>query len=175
MFLNDENIPTNEKERLRKEKTLSRYDTSFEHTVTAQDQLSKYRLPKDLESSGTLRTFGIETAIYYAQQNNAVLAIDEVENSLHPQLLKFILLEYLRKNSRSQLLITTHYDPLLNEVTKQNDQRIVRKDSVWFTEKLESGHTDVYSLAEFKGLNRLSSIQKAYNQGNFGAIPNIDL
>lgn len=175
MFLNDENIPTNEKERLRKEKTLSRYDTSFEHTVTAQDQLSKYRLPKDLESSGTLRTFGIETAIYYAQQNNAVLAIDEVENSLHPQLLKFILLEYLRKNSRSQLLITTHYDPLLNEVTKQNDQRIFRKDSVWFTEKLESGHTDVYSLAEFKGLNRLSSIQKAYNQGNFGAIPNIDL
>lgn len=175
MFLNDESIPTNEKERLRREKTLSRYDTSFEHTVTVQEQLAKYRLPKDLESSGTLRTFGIETAIYYAQQNNAVLAIDEIENSLHPQLLRFILLDFLRKESRSQLLVTTHYDPLLNEVSKQNDQRIFRKDSVWFTEKLDSGHTDVYSLAEFRGLNRLSSIQKAYNQGNFGAIPNIDL
>ena len=175
MFLNDESIPTNEKERLRREKTLPRYDTSFEHTVTVQEQLAKYRLPKDLESSGTLRTFGIETAIYYAQQNNAVLAIDEIENSLHPQLLRFILLDFLRKESRSQLLVTTHYDPLLNDVTKQNDQRIFRKDSVWFTEKLESGHTDVYSLAEFRGLNRLSSIQKAYNQGNFGAIPNIDL
>ena len=175
LFLSDETIPSNEKDRLRKEKTLSRFDTSFEHTVTVQDQLTKYRLPKDLESSGTLRTFGIETAIYYAQQNNAVLAIDEVENSLHPQLLRFILLDFLRKKSRSQLLVTTHYDPLLNEVTKQNDQRIFRKDSVWFTEKQASGHTDVYSLAEFRGLNRLSSIQKAYNQGTFGAIPNIDL
>lgn len=104
-----------------------------------------------------------------------MLAIDEIENSLHPQLLKFLLLNYLRTNSRSQLLVTTHYDPLLNEVTKQNDQRIFRKDSVWFTEKLASGHTDVYSLAEFRGLNRLSSIQKAYNQGNFGAFPQINL
>jgi hypothetical protein len=72
-------------------------------------------------------------------------------------------------------MVTTHYDPLLNDISKQNDQRIFRKDSVWFTEKLDSGHTDVYSLAEFRGLNRLSSIQKAYNQGNFGAIPQIDL
>lgn len=152
-----------------------RYDTSFEHSVTVQNQLSKFYLPKEMESSGTLRTFGIETAIYYAQQNDAVLAIDEVENSLHPQLLRFILLNFLRKKSRAQLLVTTHYDPLLNDITKLNDQRIFRNDSVWFTEKLPSGHTELYSLAEFRGLNRLSSIQKAYNQGNFGAIPQIDL
>jgi AAA15 family ATPase/GTPase len=174
-FLNDETLPASEKDRMRKEKTLARYDTLFEHTVTIQDKMSKFYLPKDLESLGTRRTFGIETAIYYAQQNNAFLAIDEVENSLHPKLLRFILLDFLRKNSRSQLMVTTHYDPLLNDISKQNDQRIFRKDSVWFTEKLDSGHTDVYSLAEFRGLNRLSSIQKAYNQGNFGAIPQIDL
>ena len=152
-----------------------RYDTLFEHSVTVQNQLSKFYLPKEMESSGTLRTFGIETAIYYAQQNDAVLAIDEVENSLHPQLLRFILLNFLRKKSRAQLLVTTHYDPLLNDITKLNDQRIFRNDSVWFTEKLPSGHTELYSLAEFRGLNRLSSIQKAYNQGNFGAVPQIDL
>ena len=175
LFLNDETLPASEKDRMKKEKTLTRYDTSFEHAVTVQSQISKYYLPKDLESLGTRRTFGIETAIYYAQQNNAFLAIDEVENSLHPKLLRFILLDFLRKNSRSQLMVTTHYDPLLNDISKQNDQRIFRKDSVWFTEKLDSGHTDVYSLAEFRGLNRLSSIQKAYNQGNFGAVPQIDL
>lgn len=175
LFLNDENIPAFEKDRLKKEKTISRYETSFEHTVTIQDKLSKFYLSKDLESLGTLRTFGIETAIYYAQQNNSVLAIDEIENSLHPQLLRFILLEFLRKKSRSQLIITTHYDPLLNDISRLDDQRIFRKDSVWFTEKLDSGHTDVYSLAEFRGLNRLSSIQKAYNQGNFGALPQINL
>lgn len=175
LFLNDDSIPATEKDRLRKERTISRYNTAFEHTVTIQDRQSKFFLPKEFESLGTFRTFGIETAIYYAQQNSAILSIDEVENSLHPQLLRFILLDFLRKKSRSQLIITTHYDPLLNDISKLEDQRLFRKDSVWFTEKKENGHTDIYSLAEFRGLNRLSSIQKAYNQGNFGAVPQIDL
>lgn len=157
------------------EKTVPRYNTIFEHTITDDTKTSKFLLPKDYESSGTLRSLGIETAIYDAQKNEAFLAIDEMEDSLHPQLLKLILLNYLRTKSRSQLLITTHYDPLLNDISKPDDQRIFRKDSVWFTEKKENGHTDVYSLAEFRGLNRLSSIQKAYSKGNFGAYPQIDL
>lgn len=175
MFLGDEGIPTAEKDRLRKEKTIPHYKTEFEHTVRTTEGDTKFFLPKDLESLGTLRTFGVETAIYYAQQIGAFLPIDEIENSLHPQLLRFILLTFLRRKTRSQLLVTTHYDPLLNDISKLDDQRLFRKDSVWFTEKLESGHTDVYSLAEFRGLNRLSSIQKAYNKGNFGAVPQIDL
>lgn len=175
MFLDDEEIPTAEKERLRREKTFPHYETQFEHTVKTNDGYSKFPLPKNLESMGTLRTFGVETAIYYAQQTGAFLTVDEIENSLHPQLLRLILLAFLRKKTRAQLLVTTHYDPLLNDVSKLNDQRIFRKDSVWFTEKKENGHTDVYSLAEFRGINRLSSIQKAYNQGNFGAVPQIDL
>ena len=175
MFLVDEGIPTAEKDRLRREKTIPHYETQFEHTVKTNDGYSKFPLPKNLESMGTLRTFGVETAIYYAQQTGAFLTVDEIENSLHPQLLRLILLAFLRKKTRAQLLVTTHYDPLLNDVSKLNDQRIFRKDSVWFTEKKENGHTDVYSLAEFRGLNRLSSIQKAYNQGNFGAVPQIDL
>ena len=175
MFLGDEGIPSAEKDRLRKEKTIPHYETMFEHTVSTNEGHSRFFLPKDLESLGTLRTFGVETAIYYAQQTGSFLTVDEIENSLHPQLLRLILLAFLRKNTRAQLLVTTHYDPLLNDVSKLNDQRIFRKDSIWFTEKKENGHTDVYSLAEFRGVNRLSSIQKAYNQGNFGAVPHIDL
>ena len=175
MFLGNEEIPGAEKDRLRREKTIPHYETLFEHTVKTNDVHSKFFLPKNLESWGTLRTFGIETAIYYAQQMGTFLPIDEIENSLHPQLLRFILLDFLRKHTKAQLLVTTHYDPLLNDISRPDDQKIFRKDTVWFTEKKENGHTDVYSLAEFRGLNRLSSIQKAYNQGNFGAVPQIDL
>lgn len=175
MFLGDEEIPSAEKDRLRREKTIPHYETMFEHTVKTDDGHSRFFLPKNLESWGTLRTFGVETAIYYAQQTDAFLPIDEIENSLHPQLLRFILLDYLRKHTKAQLLVTTHYDPLLNDISRPDDQKIFRKDSVWFTEKKDNGHTNVYSLAEFRGLNRLSSIQKAYNQGNFGAVPQIDL
>ena len=175
MFLGDEDISGAEKDRLKREKTIPHYETTFEHTVKTNDGHSRFILPKNLESWGTLRTFGVETAIYYAQKTGAFLPIDEIENSLHPRLLRFILLDFLKKHTKSQLIVTTHYDPLLNDITRPNDQHIFRKDSVWFTEKKENGHTDVYSLAEFKGLNRLSSIQKAYNHGNFGAIPQIVL
>lgn len=174
MALSSDRIPPVEKERLRREGTFTQLKTTFEHTIKAEDGVSKFYLPKDLESLGTLRTFGVETAIYYAQQAGAFLPIDEIENSLHPQLLRFILLGFLRKKTNAQLLVTTHYDPLLNDISRPNDQHIFRKDSVWFTEKNENGHTEAYSLAEFRGLNRLSSIQKAYNHGNFGAIPQIN-
>ena len=50
---------------------------------------------------------------------------------------------------------------------------LIRRDSVWFTEKKENGSTDLYSLVEYKGLNRIASLQKAYRNGAFGAIPNI--
>lgn len=175
IFLGNEEIPGAEKDRLRKEKTIPHFETMFEHTVKTNDGHSRFILPKNLESWGTLRTYGVETAIYYAQQMGTFLPIDEIENSLHPQLLRFILLDFLRKHTKTQLLVTTHYDPLLNDISRPDDQKIFRKDSVWFTEKKENGHTDVYSLAEFRGLNRISSIQKAYNQGNFGAVPQIDL
>jgi len=162
-------IPEQEKEKIRKDHFVSTPKTDFIHSVINGQDEEKYNLPKGLQSEGTQRIFGIEAAIYEAIKNDSVLLIDEMESSLHPQLLKFILLDFLRKKSRSQLFITTHYDPLLNEIDE-----IIRKDSVWFTEKEKSGHTDLYPLIEFKGLNRLSSIQKAYNLGKFGAVPQID-
>ena len=174
-IISRDDVPTQEKERMKKERTIKQRKTLFEHAVIDNLSSERYTMNQYQESAGTIRTFGVETAIYECINSESFLAIDEMECSLHPQLVKFILLNFLRNKSRSQLLVTTHYDPLLNEVTKQNDQRIFRKDSVWFTEKLPSGHTDVYSLAEFRGLNRLSSIQKAYNQGNFGAFPQINL
>jgi len=65
-------------------------------------------------------------------------------------------------------LITTHYDGLL---TKIDD--LIRKDNVWFTEKDKSGVTHLYSLVEFKGLNKIKHIDKAYRSGMFGALPEI--
>lgn len=168
-LLNGNKLSEQEKEELRKDHYVSRPKTDFIHLVRNGQEEERYSLPEELQSDGTRRMFGIETAIYEAVKKDEIMIIDEMECSLHPHLLKFILLNYLRRKSRAQLLITTHYDPLLNEIDE-----IIRKDSVWFTEKEKSGHTVLYPLTEFRGLNRLSSIQKAYNLGNFGAIPEID-
>lgn len=53
-------------------------------------------------------------------------------------------------SSHSQLLVTTHYDLLLNTIDD-----LIRKDSVWSTEKNEDGSSVLYSLSDFKGLNKL--------------------
>lgn len=83
-----------------------------------------------------------------------------------------MLNEFLKvnDNNRSQLLVTTHYDPLLDSLDV-ND--LFGKDSVWFTEKKEDGNTELYPLTDFKGLGKLSSIRKSYKNGQFGAIPEI--
>lgn len=59
------------------------------------------------------------------------------------------------------LLVTTHYDMLLNSLGDD----LIRNDSVRFTDKMESGSTDLYSLVEYKGLNSTSSFLKAYRNG----------
>lgn len=147
---------------------LSKIKTQFLHTVENERGIEEYVLPFRLQSEGTLRTIEVETAIYEAIKENAFIAIDEIESSLHPDLVEFIIEQFLKTKSESQLLVTTHYDSLLDTV---ND--LIRKDSVWFTEKDASGNTALYSLVDFKGLNKTSSFQKSYRNGKFGALPNI--
>jgi AAA15 family ATPase/GTPase len=82
-------------------------------------------------------------------------------------LIAFIIEDFFKQKGQSQLLLTTHYDGLLAE------DDLLRKDSIWFTNKRANGSTELYSLADFKGLNRISSLQRAYRYGRFGAVPNI--
>jgi AAA15 family ATPase/GTPase len=171
ILLKVDSMPEDERERLKNEKNITRIKTDFEHTVLNERGKEKYLLEDSLESEGTRRVIGIETALYSALQKNALIAIDEIESSLHPDLIIYILKKFLEnKSNRAQLLITSHYDPLLSEIGE-----LFRKDSIWFTEKNEAGSTELFSLVEFNGLNRIASLQKAYRQGRFGAIPRINL
>ncbi len=97
------------------------------------------------------------------------MPIDEIESKLHPRLVEYILEKFLKESESAQLLISTHYDNLFDE------EDLLRKDCFWFTEKGEDGATKLYPLSGFKGLGRISSLQKAYKFGKFGAVPNIDL
>ena len=168
-FLTENNDDTDEAsiletERIKRERTLKQIQTSFEHTVENSNGTEAYQMDKQYESRGTLRTFGIEAALFDAQNNQSILPIDEVETSLHPKLLEKILFEYLKTPSRSQIIVTTHNDGLLDLLDD-----LIRKDSVWFTEKKKSGVTDLYKLTDFRGVNRLSSIREAYRNKRFGA------
>ena len=164
----DEDLPAMVKEKILSESSIERLKTDFLHTVRNSRGVETYMLPNSLQSAGTRRTFGIEAAIYDAVKNECALPVDEIESSLHPELVEFIIQKFLTEKNRSQLIVTSHYDPLLNTVDD-----LIRKDMVWFTEKEEDGHTRLYSLTDFRGLGRISSFQKSYRNGVFGALPNI--
>jgi hypothetical protein len=142
----------------------------FVHTVKTNRGEEQYLMSPELQSLGTKRTLGLETAIYEAIHSGALINVDEFDSSLHPDLLEFTIQRFLQEKSESQMIISTHYDPLLATVDD-----LIRKDNVWFTEKGEDGASSLYSLTDFKGLGKMSStsIRNAYRHGQFGALPNI--
>lgn len=140
----------------------------FEHTVENERGREMYELNLGHQSNGTRRLLGIEAAVFDLCRNGSFLMIDEMDASLHPDIMEYILRQFLLEKSQSQLLITTHYDGLLRTI---ND--LIRKDNIWFTEKDKSGASQLYSLVEFKGLSKITHIDKAYRNGIFGALPQI--
>lgn len=167
IFSDSIQLPNEEKERLKRERTYDEIITNFKHKVRNERGEEFYYLPKGLQSEGTKRIFGLAVILNEVVRSNAFIAIDEIESSLHPKLIEFLIAEFLKQEGESQLLLSTHYDGLLEE------EDLFRKDSIWFTTKGENGATDLYSLADFKGLKRIASLRKAYRHGNFGATPNI--
>lgn len=163
-------VPQHEINRLENERSIRIKQTDFNHFVFQEDKMETYPLTMDLQSEGTRRIFGLSGAIYEAIKKDAFLAIDEIESKLHPHLIEFLIEEFLKesKQNPSQLLVATHYDNLFDQ------EDLLRKDNFWFTEKGEDAATKLYPLSALKGLNRISSLQKAYKFGKFGAIPDIE-
>lgn len=145
---------------------------SFSHyAIDANGNEDYEEMEDDDESKGTLNAVGFSALIYDVLKNNSFFTDDEFERSFHPELMKKLIYDFLNQgNSTSQLLITTHYDPLMEEIDKGN----LRPDSFWFTEKKKDASTELYALTDFNGINTLSSIREAYRTGQLGALPNIN-
>ncbi|MEN8120400.1 MAG: ATP-binding protein [Bacteroidota bacterium] len=139
----------------------------FTHTANNMNS----RLSINLQSSGTLRYLGLVGKLKSIIEQSSVLNVDELENSLHPDLVNHFINTFLfhskKENSQSQFIFTTHDVGLLAE-------DFVRKDIVWFTEKDEDGSTTLFSLDDFDIRKNLSFL-KAYQAGKFGAVPNLGI
>ena len=126
---------------------------------------SEYSFGAYEESDGTIRVLELLDILL---TDNKVYLIDELDSSLHPLLVEGLLKLFLDSNNTNQLIITTHE-------LKTLDFDLVRRDEIWFAEKSEEGSTRIFSLEEFKDVARFDrKIDKAYLEGRFGAIANID-
>lgn len=82
------------------------------------------------ESDGTKRLFDYIPLILDLIQGEKVFIVDEMERSLHPSLIKQIILLFYKysKDVSSQLIFTTHESSLM-------DQKIFRRDEIWLMKK----------------------------------------
>ncbi|MEH2350879.1 MAG: ATP-binding protein [Nostoc sp.] len=120
------------------------------------------------ESEGTQKVFSLAGPLVDTLKNGQVLIIDEFDARIHP-LISRAIVELFNSNetnpNNAQLIFMTHDTNLLNN-------KLFRRDQIWFTEKNRYGATDLYSLAEYN-ISNDASFENDYIQGRYGAIPYI--
>ena len=134
-----------------------------------EDGSMQYLDLKD-ESDGTQRMFAFAAPIVESLRDGAVVFIDELNNSLHPTMVKFLvsLFNSTEQNpNNAQLIFTTHETSILS-------QEVFRRDQIWFCEKDKSQSTTLYSLSDFKVRKGAENIERNYLSGKYGALPFID-
>lgn len=187
LFLEDQNSLKHESiddDRRRSALELLRWaDPGIDHVVAEEDadlrrQLQFVRHLEDEpvmleiedESDGTMTWFRMLGPVLGTLNRGQVLLCDEIDASLHP-LLSARLIELFQDPTTNplgaQLIFTTHDTTVLNSLNR---------DEVWLTEKSEDLATSLKALAEFSGerVRRSLNLERAYLQGRFGAVPEID-
>jgi AAA15 family ATPase/GTPase len=148
------------------------YGGPSERRIDFMHQVSNgknYPLSIQKESSGTKRYFGLGGPLYELIHGSHLLCIDELETSLHPDLMKHFLQVFLMNAGSSQMLITTH------NLSLMEDQDFIRRDALWFSEKGSDGSVSLFSAADFDTttLRKDASLINAYKTGRLGAKPNL--
>lgn len=117
------------------------------------------------QSDGTLRLLELSLLFFRAIYADVTIVIDEIDQTIHPLLLKNLITKFSQeKATKGQLIFTTHEAHLL-------DQEIMRQDEFWFVDKNEEGATQLSPLSDFKDIRYDLDLRKGYLSGRFGAIP----
>lgn len=119
------------------------------------------------ESDGTRRIMDLIPLVIDFLGGNNVFVVDEIERSLHPNLVRGFFEFLLDKcdNVNSQLIVTSHEATLLT-------QKLLRKDEIWFAVKNKEGATHLHSLEDYT-VRFDKEIMKDYLLGRFKGVPKL--
>lgn len=149
------------------DKAVKVFSINTFHEIESDLNTQTYSLKLKEESMGTRQLFDIAPTLFYVFKYGKTLFIDEIDRSLHPLLVEYIVKKFSNKDlnkNNAQLICNTHDTNLL-------DLDIFRRDEIYFAERdNKTGISELYSLAEFSP-RKNENIEKAYMLGRFGAIP----
>ena len=163
MIKNTSGMPEKAKEEILKKGTLRSDEMFFVHHTSNGDK----ELGEELESRGTKRYMGLATILYDLLVHGVILPIDEIETSIHYELLSYFIKVFLVNSKRGgQLIVSTHDINLL-------DEDYIRRDVIWFTDKNDCGETQLIRLSTL-GLHKSLSVYNAYKQEKLVDLPFLD-
>lgn len=132
----------------------------FHKDVNTQESIE---FDEEEESDGTRALFAFAGPWLDVIKNERVLVVDELDTSLHPLLVHYLVKLLHHANSKAQLVFTTHDTTLLS-------QKLLRRDQVWFTEKNKKCATVLYPLSDFSPRDN-EAVERGYLNGRYGGIP----
>jgi uncharacterized protein len=121
---------------------------------------------EEWESEGTKEFIRRAPFLLQTLSEGGTLVIDEFDSRLHPNLTKKIvsIFNSSRVNPKgAQLIFATHDTNLLRDS--------LRRDQVCFVDKNKLKSSFIHTLVEFKGVRNDASFEKAYLNGEYGAVP----
>lgn len=123
--------------------------------------------PFENESLGTKKVAFLIMAMLNALDMGSVLIIDKLGNSIHPILLKELILLFKDKRynkNNAQLVFTSHDTEIM-------DHELMRVSEIGIVNKIKSKGTQFIRVVDFKGVRNVTRFRKQYLGGQFGGIP----
>ena len=127
---------------------------------------NKIRFFED-ESLGTVKLFTTLPYLFDVLEKGDVLILDEIENGLHPNVVKEIINLFLDKKQnphQAQLICTTHQPLLLYDT-------VVKRDQVWVISKNKCGKSTIARLSEEPSTRSQSNLSNKIIEGALGCNP----
>lgn len=134
--------------------------------IHLNEKNEKVEFPLHMESEGARKLVALTPQFFDVLENQRTFIIDEIDNSLHPFLVRGIIKLFQnteQHTSNAQLICTTHDVSLL-------DPELLRRDQIWFVEKKQDQSTDLYSLIDFSP-RKHEAYGKNYLEGRYGGLP----
>jgi len=144
------------------------YTATVKYDIGLVHQLDNGAFKLDLndESMGTKRYYGLGAIMMMLVKYSLVIPIDEIESSLHNDLLYHFIATFLKNSQQGQLIFTSHNTSLLNE------RDIIRKDCIWITDRKADGSTELTSVSEYP-VRKEHSLASLFKKGLIGGKPRL--
>jgi hypothetical protein len=120
-----------------------------------------------LESHGTKIFLEILPEIVGTLKQGGMAVVDELDLSIHPRLLPELIRWFYDTDQNplgAQLWTACQNAALLEEL---------EKEEVLLCDKDRNGRTEVFSIADFRGVRRTDNLYRRYLSGVFGAVPQV--